>query len=67
MMTLSFDEVRVIEGDEKGARYTPLEFLHLSLSMRVRYIIGQQIAFFKDGNEVDKISCLNELRLSKAN
>ncbi|MEM7296807.1 MAG: hypothetical protein AAF391_00905 [Bacteroidota bacterium] len=66
-MPLNFDEVRVIEGEEKGACYTPLEFLHLSLSIRVKYIMGQQIAFYKNGTEMDKISCLNELRLSKAN
>tara|TARA_Y100000590_G_scaffold171020_1_gene195661 strand:+ start:1250 stop:1444 length:195 start_codon:yes stop_codon:yes gene_type:complete len=62
MSKFGFNEVRVIDGDNKGAVYSPEMFIQLPLSQRVKMIIGQQLAFYNDQLEVDKSAALNELR-----
>lgn len=59
---LSFDEIRVVDGKEKGSIYSPEEFARLKLSERVKMIIGKEISFYKHGEEVDKVQSLNEMR-----
>lgn len=59
---LSFNKVYVTRGDKAGNQYTPQEFINLPLSDRIKMVIEDQITFYNNYNEVDKVTSLNELR-----
>ena len=60
--TLPFDRVVVVEGGLQ-TEFTVAAFLALPLAVRVRYVLGGGLEFFRGGTPVDRVKALGQLRV----
>lgn len=62
MSELSFNQIAVNSGQRSGSLFSPDEFIGLPVTDRVKMVLGKQISFLMNNQEVDKSQSLNELR-----
>jgi len=58
----AFDRVVVLDGGQQ-VELTVSAFLALPLALRVRYVLGGSLQFFRGSTPVDRVKALSQLRV----
>jgi len=58
----AFDRVVVLDGGQHH-EFTVDAFLALPLALRVRYVLGGSLQFFRGSTPIDRVKALGELRV----